>query len=159
MRDIDILADMAAMRIASVASRSRRSTASSRGRWSRARPRRSAARSHANLSEAGIPVCVLASPMIPALNDNELDASSKPARRMAPTPPARFYCACPGTRALVRGMAGAAFPRQGEACPVAGASVARRQNIFFRMGKRMTAPDPTPICCGYASKKPAAASA
>ena len=43
------------------------------------------ARDHAALAEAGIPVGVLASPMIPALNDMELDASSRRRRRRGAT--------------------------------------------------------------------------
>jgi len=75
MRDIDILADMAAMRIASVAfSITTLDRQLSRAMEPRAATPQRRLEAMRTLSEAGIPVCVLASPMIPALNDNELDA-------------------------------------------------------------------------------------
>jgi DNA repair photolyase len=73
-RDIDILADMAGARLASVAV----SLTTLDRRLARAMEPRAATPQRRldtmrTLSDAGIPVCVLASPMIPALNDSELD--------------------------------------------------------------------------------------
>jgi len=73
-RDIDILAEMATMRLASVAI----SLTTLDGKLARAMEPRAATPQRRldtmrALSDAGIPVCVLASPMIPALNDSELD--------------------------------------------------------------------------------------
>jgi DNA repair photolyase len=82
-RDIDILGEMAAEGLARSASRSRRSTRDCpAGRWSRAC--RSPARRLATirrLTEAGMPVRVMVSPMIPALTDHELEAILAAARR------------------------------------------------------------------------------
>ena len=75
MRDIDILAEMARLRLASVAI----SLTTLDGRLARAMEPRAAApqrrlETMRALAAAGIPVCALASPMIPALNDSELEA-------------------------------------------------------------------------------------
>ena len=74
-RDIDILAEMAKLRLASVAI----SVTTLDRRLARAMEPRAATPQRRldtmrTLADAGIPVCVLASPMIPALNDSELDA-------------------------------------------------------------------------------------
>ncbi len=74
-RDIDILAEMARMRLCSVAI----SVTTLDRRLARAMEPRAATPQRRldtmrTLADAGIPVCVLASPMIPALNDSELDA-------------------------------------------------------------------------------------
>ena len=74
-RDIDILAEMAKQRLASVAL----SVTTLDRKLARAMEPRAATPQRrldtiCTLSNAGIPVCILASPMIPALNDSELDA-------------------------------------------------------------------------------------
>jgi DNA repair photolyase len=74
IRDIDLLAEMASMRLASVAI----SLTTLDRRLARAmEPRAATPQRRLDtmriLADAGIPVCVLASPMIPALNDRELD--------------------------------------------------------------------------------------
>tara|TARA_R110000772_G_scaffold49123_11_gene113141 strand:- start:24738 stop:25826 length:1089 start_codon:yes stop_codon:yes gene_type:complete len=75
LRDLDILAPMAAKGLASVAVSV---TTLDRGLARRLEPRAptAAKRLHAiaGLAGAGVPVTVLAAPMIPALNDMELDA-------------------------------------------------------------------------------------
>ncbi|MCG5241153.1 PA0069 family radical SAM protein [Azospirillum doebereinerae] len=75
MRDLDILAPMAADGLASVAV----SVTTLDGGLARTMEPRAASPSRRlaairALSEAGVPVAVLASPMIPALNDHELEA-------------------------------------------------------------------------------------
>ncbi|MGH6979979.1 MAG: PA0069 family radical SAM protein, partial [Stellaceae bacterium] len=74
-RDIDILAEMATLRLASVAV----SVTTLDRKLARAmEPRAATPQRRLDtirvLTDSGIPVCVLASPMIPALNDSELDA-------------------------------------------------------------------------------------
>ncbi|MGH6990476.1 MAG: PA0069 family radical SAM protein, partial [Stellaceae bacterium] len=73
-RDIDLLSDMARDRLASVAVSL---TTLDRSLARRMEPRAATPQRRLDtmraLSDAGIPVCVLASPMIPALNDMELD--------------------------------------------------------------------------------------
>ena len=75
LRDLDILAPMAAKELASVAVSV---TTLDRGLARRLEPRAPTAakrlRAIAGLAGAGVPVTVLAAPMIPALNDMELDA-------------------------------------------------------------------------------------
>ena len=74
-RDIDILAEMAKMRIASVAvSLTTLDRDLARAMEPRAATPQRRLDTMKILSDAGVPVCVLASPMIPALNDSELDA-------------------------------------------------------------------------------------
>ena len=73
-RDIDILADMAKQRLCSVAISV---TTLDRDLARVMEPRAATPQRRLDtmriLADAGVPVCVLASPMIPALNDNELD--------------------------------------------------------------------------------------
>jgi DNA repair photolyase len=74
-RDIDILAEMAGLRLCSVAiSLTTLDRKLARAMEPRAATPQRRLDTMRTLSGAGIPVCVLASPMIPALNDNELDA-------------------------------------------------------------------------------------
>jgi DNA repair photolyase len=74
-RDIDILAEMATMRIASVAiSLTTLDRKLARAMEPRAATPQRRLDTMRVLADAGIPVAVLASPMIPALNDSELDA-------------------------------------------------------------------------------------
>ena len=80
VRDIDLLQPMAEKGLVKVAISSRLSDPSSPGRWSRA-PRRPARRLQALeiLSRAGIPTVVMVAPIIPALNDSEIEAILKAA--------------------------------------------------------------------------------
>ena len=74
-RDSDILAEMARLRLASVAiSLTTLDRKLARAMEPRAATPQRRLDTMRALSSAGIPVCVLASPMIPALNDSELDA-------------------------------------------------------------------------------------
>jgi DNA repair photolyase len=74
-RDIDILSEMAAKRLASVAvSLTTLDRKLARAMEPRAATPQRRLDTMRTLADAGIPVCVLASPMIPALNDSELDA-------------------------------------------------------------------------------------
>ncbi|HEX4111656.1 MAG TPA: PA0069 family radical SAM protein [Stellaceae bacterium] len=74
-RDIDILSEMAARRLASVAiSLTTLDRKLARAMEPRAATPQRRLDTMRALSDAGVPVCVLASPMIPALNDSELDA-------------------------------------------------------------------------------------
>jgi DNA repair photolyase len=74
-RDIDILSEMAAQRLASVAiSLTTLDRKLARTMEPRAATPQRRLDTMRTLSDAGVPVCVLASPMIPALNDSELDA-------------------------------------------------------------------------------------
>ncbi len=74
-RDLDLLAEMARMRLCSVAISV---TSLDRSLARAMEPRAATPQRRLDtiriLADAGIPVCVLASPMIPALNDSELDA-------------------------------------------------------------------------------------
>jgi DNA repair photolyase len=73
-RDIDLLAEMARARLASVAiSLTTLDRHLARVMEPRAATPQRRLDTMRALSDAGIPVCVLASPMIPALNDSELD--------------------------------------------------------------------------------------
>ncbi len=74
-RDIDLLAEMAQLRLASVAiSLTTLDRKLARAMEPRAATPQRRLDTMRLLANAGIPVCVLASPMIPALNDSELDA-------------------------------------------------------------------------------------
>jgi len=74
-RDSDILAEMARLRLASVAiSLTTLDRKLARAMEPRAATPQRRLDTMRALSSAGVPVCVLASPMIPALNDSELDA-------------------------------------------------------------------------------------
>ncbi|MGO8915194.1 MAG: PA0069 family radical SAM protein [Stellaceae bacterium] len=80
-RDVDILAPMAAQRLASAAISI---TTLDRELARHLEPRAATPQRRLDtiraLTEAGIPVCVLASPMIPALNDHELEGVLEAAR-------------------------------------------------------------------------------
>ena len=96
-RDIDILADMAQAQPGRGVPLGHHARPRPRARrWSRAPRRRSAgSRRSSALAEAGVPVGVMAAPMIPALNDHEmeaiLEAAPRPARTRAGYVPS---CAC-----------------------------------------------------------------
>ena len=132
MRDIDILADMArdGSRQGRAVGHDARPQARAR-RWSRA-PRTPQRRLEAikALAEAGIPTGVMSAPMIPGLNDHEMEAVLRAAagrRRHA-----RGLCRCCACRWRSRtcsanGWRPTARPRQ--ARDVAGPPDARRQGL------------------------------
>ena len=80
-------------------SRSRRSTASSPARWSRA-PRRPSAGStrSARCSDAGMPDAVMVAPMIPALNDHEIERDPRRRRATPARATAGYVAAAPAAR-------------------------------------------------------------
>ena len=94
-RDLDILGPMAERGLAAVAVSV---TTLDRGLARRMEPRAStpARRLEAvrELTEAGVPVSVLASPMIPALNDHELRRFWRPAPRLGRSGAAISCCGC-----------------------------------------------------------------
>ena len=93
-RDIDILARMAKRNLAKVAIRSPRSMPGLRAPWSRAHRRRpGGSRRCGNLSEAGIPTTVMVAPVIPALNEFEIERILD-ARRACRRQGERAMCCC-----------------------------------------------------------------
>ena len=124
-RDIDILArDGRARRSPRSRSRSRRSTASSRARWSRApRRRRSASTPSASSPRPASRSTVMVAPIIPAINDHEIERILEAAVR-GRRARGRLRAAAPAARAqgALPRMAAGALPGQAQARVLARAA-------------------------------------
>ena len=86
VRDVDILSRMASRGLAKVAISVTTLDRRSRARWSRARPRRRAgSKPSRRLSDAGVPVAVMVAPIVPAINDSEIESILAAARQAGAT--------------------------------------------------------------------------
>ena len=137
VRDVDILARMAARGLAKVAISVTTLDRASRARWSRAPPRRrKRLEAIKALAEAGVPVAVMVAPIIPALNDSEIEAILDAARDAGASEAGYVLLRLPlELKDLFREWLRTEFPDRADARHQHPALHARRQGLHAGMAR------------------------